>query len=828
MNPRRAGAAVPNALSFARSAMRELVRGRWRIEKLRFDLDAEGRGEILYRLAGGKWNFHFFLVSTKLPEEQKLDRNWAQTWDAMGVLCQGAWTPEREARLRIEVPKQRAGYADYDTLVYARGNRSGRVFEHVVESLAAGRQPDAGLIARIGYILRTTAFIANGQLGTRSFAGFEPDHPFRRPYHAQMCSAFMLREYVFDLVDHMARARNPDATRLDPSYRRYLGLGNAAATGLVAFIANHPHLMHRWCLAHEAALAEAKRRGAAPRDDATQRFARLLDKAIRYYREGEGQDTGVFTSASTMADDLARARAVLDVDTPWTAVTQWSERHLQAESLEVLNAIALELYPDVVEAAADAFQADERFDVRPAMSLAVLRQLVRENYGWALADAHRDPVQNYFWWYRPTKTPRDVKRGIRGLAAELEWETSTDTVLRVQELWRSLKHGDNRMTVAELLCAHPGFRHIVARVQSLAGLDYAEMRVNWLSKAFLPFAPVRFVLAFYGMEKFESVMPKQVRGSFLQGAPIAEDVEQGLDGVWPFPLKPVERSEPEALALLPAPNLGAVRVVAAPPERQTLRIAPGDLARAVQTALQARGAALGVAEEAANMVMFAQACGQDAVGVLLSALESQSEARLAQGTAALLAAPAALDLACARAQISPEGVGAEVVVKAQAPFLLGEAALRAAERGLLGLVVWRDDPLETGRARIGFSLAGPGAAGPWYAFAPTSDPAAVHAVAEALSPAASQAAERLEPGSFAVVCMRPPPGVNCEGIAGKMDLSWNGAELARRRAAWPREGLTITREQYDSLNRAAAALWVPEQEEQRLRPNESTDALKVF
>jgi acyl-CoA reductase-like NAD-dependent aldehyde dehydrogenase len=53
MSPTRAGATVANALSFSRSAMRELVRGRYRIEKIRFDLDGEGRGEILYRLVGG-------------------------------------------------------------------------------------------------------------------------------------------------------------------------------------------------------------------------------------------------------------------------------------------------------------------------------------------------------------------------------------------------------------------------------------------------------------------------------------------------------------------------------------------------------------------------------------------------------------------------------------------------------------------------------------------------------------------------------------------------------------------------------------------------------
>ena len=35
-----------------------------------FDLDAEGRGEVLYRLHGGGWTFHFFLVALKLDEAQ--------------------------------------------------------------------------------------------------------------------------------------------------------------------------------------------------------------------------------------------------------------------------------------------------------------------------------------------------------------------------------------------------------------------------------------------------------------------------------------------------------------------------------------------------------------------------------------------------------------------------------------------------------------------------------------------------------------------------------------------------------------------------------------
>jgi hypothetical protein len=799
MSAARAAAIVPNALSFPRATMHVLVRDRYRVDKLRFDLDAEGRGEILYRLVGGGWTFHFFLVSQKLPEAAKTDRNYAQSWDAMGVLCQGDWSAEREAHLRREVPKQRAGYADYDTLIYARGNRSARVFDHVVDSLAEGRQPDLALVAPIGYILRTTAFIGNGQLGTRPLLGFEPDHPLRRPYHAQFCSAFMLREYVFDLVDHIARARSPNAARLAPAYRRYLGLGNSAATGLAAFVANHPHLMHQWSIAYERALALAKERPFVA-DDA-RRFAALLDKAIRYQTEGARPSDGVFATPQSLAAELARVReafADAGAEGSWRSLCEWAERHASTETCEILNSIALELYPDIADRFVDAFAADERFEIVPEMTVAELRERVRADYGWAVLAAPSAASSHYFW-YRATAAPRDVRRGLRGREAGLEAETTMDTVLMVQRLWECLADADDDAAAAAIVDARPDLRHIVARVQSLAGCGYAELRQQMLAHDFSPFATIRFALSFFGMEKFEAAPPKSVRGVFMQGAPIAEDVAAGRDGDWPFPLLPQPEVPLDLALLAPLPVSRATSFAPLADGRAELRIAPGELARMVQTALQGHGAALGVAEDAAVLVTFAQARGDAGIATLLRHCEAGNQ------SSSLLAAPAALDLACAHALAS--GIGTTMVTAVRDPWLAQELTLRAARRGLVGVLCWHDE------AGGGYAVAGPGSRGSWFACGRGPVPADFLAEIDALH------AKPLPVRSFRIACVRPTEACT-EGAAlaalASAETRWGSAEVDAQRAAWLQRGIAIARVEFDALAVAGRALLVPETDEPRV------------
>lgn len=853
MGTARARAVVPDALSFPRAAMRELVRGRFQVEKLRFELDADGRGEILYRLTGGGRVFHFFLVSDLLPEDRKTDRNFAASWDAMGVLCQGDWTPEREALLRREVPKQRAGFADYDTLIYARGNRSARIFNHVVDSLAQGRQPDLDELAPVGYILRTTAFIGNGQLGTLALDGYDADHPLRRPYHAQFCSGFMLREYVFDLVDHLALIRNPKAVRLAPEYRRFLGLGNSAATGLAAYATNHPHQMNGWSVVHEDALVKAMHRMPVLSGEVATRFEALLAKAARHFMEGARPDDGVFASPQDTSVELRRIQEAMQ--TPSVAeysgsdeksislerLVQWARANVHAEACEVLHSLILELHPDIAEAAVDSFRVCEDTMAHPEMTAGELLCLIEKDFDWVIAGNEGDSAEEpAYFWYRSNAAPRDVRRGLRRRLAHLEFETNMDFPLQLRQAWQLLRAVPPDRPVANVLCERPDLRHAIARVQSQMGAQYCDLRQPWLSARYTPFEATRFVLAFYGMEKFEAAFPKSVRGTFMQGAPIAEDVAAGQDGRWPYTLKPDPANAGAQSELAPMPpnagKVAAVTVSAAAAEPDVLTFAPKELARAVQTALQGHGMPLGVAEEAGALVAFAQHRGEPAVVTALLHCEECRVSRFtvpdpgrswpdgagplvlnAYSASALGTAPAALDLALERCLRSPGGAGAVLVVQALDAWLVRSIVLRGARKGLLTVLLWRA-PDAAGEPVCGYSLAGPQDARAWYSEGVVTGQGG--SIAETLARSANWSP--LQADGFLIACMRRD-----SAAAGDMEPPATARTDAQMAAAAAHNGVNLSRTEYNALLKAGNALLVPQAVEHFVL-HEGFDPLKSF
>ncbi len=120
---------------------------------------------MVYTAHGPERRYSLVGFSNALNEDQRTDRVIANAWDAFFVLFDGEPVHDDLDRLMDSVPKQEAGRFEATELVVARANRSMRLFEHVCESLANGRQPDIRLISEIGYLMRTTAVYGNGKFG---------------------------------------------------------------------------------------------------------------------------------------------------------------------------------------------------------------------------------------------------------------------------------------------------------------------------------------------------------------------------------------------------------------------------------------------------------------------------------------------------------------------------------------------------------------------------------------------------------------------------------------------------------------------------------------
>ena len=99
-------------------------------------------GEAVYSFKKNKRVYSLVCFANEIKDEERSDRVIATKWDAAFTLHDGVPLKEDIDRLRNEVPKQEVGRLSYKELTLSRANKSVRVFDHVVESLSNGNQPN--------------------------------------------------------------------------------------------------------------------------------------------------------------------------------------------------------------------------------------------------------------------------------------------------------------------------------------------------------------------------------------------------------------------------------------------------------------------------------------------------------------------------------------------------------------------------------------------------------------------------------------------------------------------------------------------------------------
>jgi len=253
----RLGSFHQSKLSFLRSFIREFKD--WKFQRDLFELDKDGYGVAVYSVQKDSRSYSLVCFASELDSEERSDRVIATKWDAAFVLHDGIPTKEDIQRLKQNVPKQEVGRLSYKELTLSRANKSVRVFEHTVEALASGNQPDENVLKDVGYLYRTTAVYGSGKFGLADRYRIKERTEICGPFRLEMMLVYLVRQFTFDQVNHIAKLRNPSkAVELDNNIARSLGIGNSTGLGMAPFIINHPTLLHNWIYSREEALRQIR------------------------------------------------------------------------------------------------------------------------------------------------------------------------------------------------------------------------------------------------------------------------------------------------------------------------------------------------------------------------------------------------------------------------------------------------------------------------------------------------------------------------------------------------------------------------------------------
>lgn len=546
LDPAQMGVARCSRHSFNRSFLRTAARERWTVDRVSWDIDSAGRGRFVYRVRTPGHQFHLVGFSQVVDESERTDRVVADTWDVTAALVEGDVSQERIDALAAEVPRQEQGRASADTLVWTRANRSARYFDRVAATLAAGRLPEPDDLGDSAYILRSTAFYGNGKFGLAGFAGYPASHPLQVPYRAQMLTAWLLREFSYDLVEHCARALNPDARPLDGDWRTYLGLGNATGLGMVPYIINHPRILDAWVALRELPLAAVLER--TPSRDEIARVRRLLERAVTYFAQRSGLPTTPYEPLGMLSERVAQvaAEVALFADTglvgnlrperPWLALRQVAG-DVGAEVRGVFDAVLVELTADLDDDVEQLLRCDEEHRWDPAMRCADALETLQTPYSWVNQIDVASPAASTYFWFSSANN-EEPRRGRRGVDRGEDVEHALGIATDIAALIGDLAAAPGETSLAEFLITAPWHRGALTRALGLCGVQYAEVRTNLLAADFLPLDLQRFQLAVYGMENFSPQSTDWLRVTLNSGAPRAADIAAGIDSDWVFSLKP--------------------------------------------------------------------------------------------------------------------------------------------------------------------------------------------------------------------------------------------------------------------------------------------------
>lgn len=541
MRLKRLGSLHQCRLSFMRTLTRRMARQNWTFSRPVFDIDDAGVGRAVYTAQGPEHAYSLVAFAHDLPAEKRSDRVIAEAWDATFALFDGHPSEQDLNRLERNVPLQEAGRVSARELSLSRANRSVRLWQHVVEALASGQQPEPNQIEKVGYLMRTTAVYGSGKFGAADREAIAARPETQAPFQAEMLSVYLTRTFVRDLVQHMARAKGGEACAdLDPQIARQLGIGNSTGLGMAPFILNHPVLFNNWIMAREEAIARVRSvETVSPEEWAL--FRSLLARSTLSVARWRSEHPVQLGKIADLQRDLAALDTFLAGQSalsgfPWNRLVKWSAVNLTEEGQELIASLILEPYGDLVDGLS-CCMSDSNPDatmIDGAMPVSEVMNLLETQFGWALSMDWSTPENIARVWY-VSEEKLEPRLGERFEEPIEPYEQPLAPARDAASAYAVLSGFDPGAPVAEALLRHPEHRHSVRRAQMATVAPYGEIQDNTIGSDLLPIDMLRAKLSFFGAPHFDPRSDRWVRICMYAGAPYPEELSTKNADYWVYP-----------------------------------------------------------------------------------------------------------------------------------------------------------------------------------------------------------------------------------------------------------------------------------------------------
>ncbi len=523
-------------LSFLRSFLSEFKD--WKYSRDLFQLNDKGHGRAVYSFTKNKRTYSLICFANEIKDDERSDRVIATKWDAAFTLFDGIPSKEDIDRLSNNVPKQEVGRLSYKELTLSRANKSVRVFDHVVNSLSNGEQPNKEILSKVGYLYRTTAVYGSGKFGLADRFRIKNREEIRGPFRLEMMLVYLVRQFTFDQVNHIAKNKNPKlAVELDSAISRNLGIGNSTGLGMAPFIVNHPTLLNNWIHARETALKQIREIEHVSKNE-IDIFYNCLIKSLKnitsWHTDSEFQKEKI----KGLIEDLKKFIKFMKENFKFqnsyqfNQIYNWSEENLNDECIEYIVSMMMEPYDNIVNPLITQMSSDEEehFNIPVDRTVEDLRNILENKYSEILKiDFLKDENNQNFWFI--SKNKEEPRIGDRYIDEGSDLEQPLAIARDINKLYEAVFTKKNSSKIGKFLKDNNHLRHVVRRAFIAEKFPYSEIQDNTIGSKLVPIDMLRLKLSFFGAIKFDPRSDKWLRICMFQGAPLPSELGN-FDDKW--------------------------------------------------------------------------------------------------------------------------------------------------------------------------------------------------------------------------------------------------------------------------------------------------------